>query len=73
MFAAGDDPEAVRITAFLASDIGFDAVELKGLAMARQLEQLAWLWISMAMKQGKGRNFAFAMLERQEVKERQEG
>lgn len=64
MFAAGDDPEAVAQVARLASDIGFEAVALKGLSMSRQLEQLAWLWIDMAMKQGKGRDFAFGLLHR---------
>jgi 8-hydroxy-5-deazaflavin:NADPH oxidoreductase len=64
MFAAGDDADAVRTVASLARDVGFDAVELKGLHMARQLEQLAWLWIAMAAKQGFGRDFAFAMLRR---------
>ena len=48
----------------LARDVGFDAVALKGLVMARQLEQLAWLWIDMAVKQGYGRDFAFALLKR---------
>ena len=64
IFAAGDDADAVKTVASLARDVGFDAVALKGLVMARQLEQLAWLWIDMAVKQGYGRDFAFAMLRR---------
>jgi 8-hydroxy-5-deazaflavin:NADPH oxidoreductase len=64
MFAAGDDADALRTVASLARDVGFDAVALKGLHMARQLEQLAWLWIAMAAKQGFDRDFAFAMLRR---------
>jgi 8-hydroxy-5-deazaflavin:NADPH oxidoreductase len=64
MFAAGDDEQAVNIVAMLAQDIGFEAVTLMGLEMARQLEQLAWLWIAMAYKQRKGRNFAFQLLHR---------
>ena len=64
IFAAGDDADAVKTVASLARDVGFDAVALKGLVMARQLEQLAWLWIDMAVKQGYGRDFAFALLRR---------
>lgn len=64
MFAAGDDQDAVRTVAGLARDIGFDAVPLKGLDRARQLEQLAWLWIDLAFNQGFGRRFAFSLLRR---------
>lgn len=64
LFAAGDDPESVRSVAGLARDIGFDAVEMQGLDRARQLEQLAWLWIDLAVNQGQGRKFAFALLRR---------
>ena len=64
MFAAGDDEAAVKIAADLARDVGYDAVELIGLYFARQLEQMAWLWIDMAHKQGMGLDFAFALLRR---------
>jgi len=64
MFAAGDDEAAVKLVAGLARDIGFDAIELKGLQLSRQLEQLAWLWIDMAIKQGKGNDFGFAIARR---------
>ncbi len=64
IFAAGDDDAAVQTTVKLAQDVGFDAVGLKGLRLARQLEQLAWLWIDLAIKQGGGRDFAFALLRR---------
>jgi predicted dinucleotide-binding enzyme len=64
MFAAGDDDAALQMTVKLAQDVGFDAVGLKGLRLARQLEQLAWLWIDLAIKQGQGRDIAFALLRR---------
>ncbi|ARN85186.1 hypothetical protein GQ61_07710 [Candidatus Nucleicultrix amoebiphila FS5] len=64
MFAAGDDPDSVKIVASLARDVGFDAVELKGLILARQLEQLAWLWIEIALKQGFKGEFSFCLLKR---------
>jgi len=64
MFAAGDDPEAVKIVANLARDVGFETVELKGLVLARQLEQLAWLWIEVSLKQGYQEEFAFRLLKR---------
>ena len=64
MFAAGDDEAAVKIAVDRARDVGYDAVELKGLYFARQLEQMAWLWIDMAHKQGMGLDFAFALLRR---------
>lgn len=64
MFIAGDDKGSVTIVAGLARDVGFDAVTVTGLRMARQLEQLAWLWIDLASKEGMGRNFAFHLLRR---------
>jgi len=64
MFAAGDDENAVRIVAGLAREIGFDAVPMAGLDRSRQLEQLAWLWIDLAVNQGLGRDIAFALMRR---------
>lgn len=64
MFAAGDDPNAVKTVVSLAEDLGFDGVPLEGLKRARMLEQLAWLWIDLAVRQGQGRRFAFALVRR---------
>lgn len=64
MFVAGDNELSVAKAANVVSDVGFEAVTLKGLHMARQLEQLAWLWINAAIKQGKGRNCAFYFIKR---------
>jgi predicted dinucleotide-binding enzyme len=63
-FAAGNDREAVAKVVRLANEIGFDAIDAGPLVIARQLEQLAWLWIHLAIKQGMGREFAFGLLRR---------
>jgi 8-hydroxy-5-deazaflavin:NADPH oxidoreductase len=63
-FAAGDDAEAVKKVVKLAADIGFDAVGLPTLQLARQLEQLAWLYIFSAFNTELGRNFAFSLVRR---------
>ena len=64
MLVAGDDPQARRAVAALAEDLGFQADEAGPLRNARGLEQLAVLWIHLAMVEGKGRNIAFALLEK---------
>lgn len=58
------DDVAASVVRQLSEDIGFDTVVVRGLEHARELEELAWLWISLAMKQGHGPNFAFAMIRR---------
>jgi 8-hydroxy-5-deazaflavin:NADPH oxidoreductase len=65
MFAAGDDQEARKKIAELATQIGFEGIPVGPLHMARQLEQLAWLWIYSAVKsEFPGRDFAFSILRR---------
>lgn len=64
MFAAGNDANATDVVATLAQSIGFQAIKLPMLSLARQLEQLAWLWIYTAYKTNTGRNFAFGLLQR---------
>lgn len=64
MFAAGDSSEAVSKVSDLALQMGFETVPLPSLAMSRQLEQLAWLWIFTAFKTPIGREFAFGMLKK---------
>ena len=58
MFYCGDDANAKRIAAGLASDLGFDPVDAGPLKNAHLLESLAVLWITLALKQGYGVNFA---------------
>ncbi len=64
MFYCGDDDNAKRIAARLASDLGFDPVDAGPLKHARMLEELAVLWITLALKQGYGVNMAFRMMRR---------
>ena len=60
---AGDDAAAKDVARQLAEELGFDAVDVGGLAKARELEHLAMLWIGLAMG-GMGRDIAFALLRR---------
>ena len=59
MLLAGDDAAAVEQVRALATDAGFDPLAVGPLKLARQLEQLAWLWIHLAYKAGLGPDFAF--------------
>jgi predicted dinucleotide-binding enzyme len=51
-YVAGDDEAAKQTVLALLADIGFNPVDAGGLAMARQLEGMAWLNISLQMKNG---------------------
>lgn len=64
MFYCGDDVNAKRIAAGLASDLGFEPVDAGSLSNAHQLESLALFWITLAIKQGYGVNMAFRMMRR---------
>lgn len=60
----GDAPAAKAVAAGLATDLGFEAVDLGALDGARHLEPLALVWIRLALKQGLGRDIAFSLLRR---------
>jgi predicted dinucleotide-binding enzyme len=64
MMYCGDDKDAKESAAALAADLGFDPLDAGPLTMARLLEPYAMLWISLAIKQGIGGNFAFRMMRR---------
>jgi hypothetical protein len=64
MPVCADDADARQRVMALATLIGFDAVDLGPLMAARYLEPFAMTWIHLAIKQGHGRKFAFAMLRR---------
>ena len=64
MFLCGDDPSAKATVMGLAQDIGLEPVDTGPLTMARYLEPLAMLWISLAYQRGMGPNFAFKILTR---------
>ena len=63
MFYAGDDPDAKATVRKLIAGIGFDAVDAGSLSKSRELEHLAFLWISLASG-GMGRNIAFKLARR---------
>ncbi len=64
MFLCGDDPAAKATVMGLAQDMGLEPVDTGPLTMARYLEPLAMLWISLAYLRGMGPNFAFKILTR---------
>jgi len=64
MFLAGDDADARRMIAQLATDIGFQPLEAGPLKIARLLEPTGMLWIHLATTQKLGTGFTWAMLER---------
>lgn len=60
----GDDPAAKRQVHQLAAELGFEPVDAGPLVQARLLEPLALLWITLALKQGLGREIAFRLMRR---------
>ena len=60
----GDDAEAKALVADLARDLGFDVVDAGPLAAARYTEPFAMLWITLAVRSGLGRDFAFRLVRR---------
>ncbi len=64
MFICGDDAEAKATATRLAENLGFEVADTGPLTMARNLEPLALVWINLAMGQGRGRDFAFRIVER---------
>jgi hypothetical protein len=64
MFYCGDDGHAKHVAHTLAADLGFDPQDAGPLIQARLLEPYALLWISLAIQQGFGRNFAFQLMRR---------
>ena len=64
MIVCGDDPASTERIAALATEIGFEGIAAGPLALAEQLEQLAWLYIHLALKTGLGRSVAFRIARR---------
>jgi predicted dinucleotide-binding enzyme len=61
---ASDDDAAKKVVMGLAEQLGFEPIDAGPLRMARHLESFAWLWITLALKQGYGRDIAFRLLKR---------
>lgn len=64
MLIATDNAAAKDAAMSLSRAAGFEPVYAGPLVQSRGLEALAWLWISMAMKFGSGREIAFSLLRR---------
>jgi 8-hydroxy-5-deazaflavin:NADPH oxidoreductase len=64
MLVAGGDADARAVVLQLAGDLSFDAVDAGPLGNAIHLEHLAALWIWLASRGGRGRDIAFALLQR---------
>ncbi|MCX6639719.1 MAG: NADPH-dependent F420 reductase [bacterium] len=64
MFICGDDSGARQIVTDLTSELEFDVVDCGGIEMARYLEPLAMLWVSLAYKQGLGADIGFRLMRR---------
>jgi predicted dinucleotide-binding enzyme len=63
-FVCSQDESAASLVRELSEDVGFDTILVRGIEHARALEEMAWLWISLAIKQGHGPDFAYSILRR---------
>lgn len=63
-FVCANDEAAASVVRQLSDDAGFDTVFVRGLELARQLEEMAWLYINLAVKQGHGFDFAYSLVRR---------
>jgi predicted dinucleotide-binding enzyme len=61
MFICGDDDEAKRVAAELATDLGFVPEDVGPLANAKPLEGMVKIWLALAARHG--RNVGFAITE----------
>lgn len=61
MMVASDDEAAKKAALDLAAGLGFQPQDAGPLSQARLLEPLAMLWISLAYRQGVGRDYTFSM------------
>ncbi len=64
MLVAGDDVTKKAVVMELVGELGFEPVDAGPLKNARLLEPFAMVWIDQAMKRGRGRDFAFALVSR---------
>ena len=64
VFFAGDDADAKKTVTEIATKAGFAPVDAGPLRNASVLENLAMLWIHLAMVGGQGRDFTFVMAKK---------
>lgn len=65
VFFASDDAEAKKLVSELAKSWGFHAVDAGPLRNAAVLENVAMLWIHLALVGGQGRDFVLGMRRRE--------
>ncbi len=64
LYIAGDDAEAKALVTELGKTMGYDVVDAGPLRNAAVLENVAMLWIHLALAGGRGRGIVFKLLER---------
>lgn len=64
IFICGSDLKSRNAVKKLATDLGFQVVDVGPLSNAKLIEQLALLWIELAYRQEMGPNIAFKLLTR---------
>jgi 8-hydroxy-5-deazaflavin:NADPH oxidoreductase len=62
MLVAGDDAAKKPTVMQLVAALGFEPVDAGPLKNARLLEPFGMVWIDQALKRGRGRDFAFALV-----------
>lgn len=65
-FMAGDDIHAKHLVHRMATDLGFaECYDFGDASTVHLLEELARIWVNLALFQGNGRNIAFKILKRE--------
>lgn len=64
MFIAGNDAEAKKIVSAFIAESGYVPVDAGDILHARYTEAIAFLWISIAFRQGWASNHAFKLLRK---------
>jgi 8-hydroxy-5-deazaflavin:NADPH oxidoreductase len=64
MLYCGDDAQAKKAAAQLATELGFEPFDVGPLTEARLLEPFALVWIHLAFQQKMGTGFAFRLMRR---------
>lgn len=70
MFVCGSHGTSKLTVIDLVTELGFEAVDAGNLEIARLLEPLAMLWIHLAVRQGMGREFAFSILRKHSMEQK---
>lgn len=72
LFCCGDHAESKQRVRKLATDIGFEWIDVGPLLAARYLEALSAFWVFLAFHQGFGEDFSFKLLQRSAVVDSEE-